>query len=171
MKFLFIIIFVMLVLSAGIASCSPDNPEPASAVSPEKPEGNDTINGGGNNNSDNNMHNKLRLTAGSVSFTITLEDNAAVKAFKMLLPMTVNMSEMNGNEKYYYLPGNLPTVTSNPGTIHAGDLLLYGSSCVVLFYKTFSTSYSYTHLGRMDNSSRLVSALGADNVNITFELQ
>lgn len=168
MRFLFITIFVMLALSAGIASCSPDNPEPVPAIPPEKPGDNDTTNGGGNNNS---MQNRLRLTAGSVSFTITLENNAAAKAFKALLPITVNMSEMNSNEKYYYLPESLPTATSNPGTIRTGDLVLYGSSCVVLFYKTFSTSYNYTYLGRMANPSGLASALGTGNVSVTFEQQ
>ena len=53
--------------------------------------------------------NKLRITIGSVSFTGTLADNATATAFKALLPMTVSMREMNGNEKYYYLPDNLPT--------------------------------------------------------------
>ena len=84
--------------------------------------------------------------------------------------MTVNMSEMNNNEKYYYLPENLPTASSNPGRIQTGDLMLYGSSCVVLFYKTFSTSYSYTRLGRVDNPVGLASALGSGNVTVTFEL-
>lgn len=78
---------------------------------------------------------------------------------------------MNGNEKYYYLPDNLPTSSSNPGRIQTGDLMLYGSSCVVLFYESFSTSYSYTRLGRVDNPSGLASALGSGSVTVSFELQ
>lgn len=74
--------------------------------------------------------------------------------------MAVNMSELNGNEKYYYLLDDLPTASSRPGIIHAGDLMLYGSSCLVRFYESFRTSYSYTRLGSVDNPSRLASALG-----------
>ena len=114
--------------------------------------------------------NKLRITIGSVSFTGTLADNATATAFKALLPMTVSMREMNGNEKYYYLPDNLPTAASNPGTIQVGDLMLYGSDCVVLFYETFQTSYSYTRLGSLDNPSELAASLGSGSVNVTFEL-
>ena len=85
--------------------------------------------------------------------------------------MTVNMPDLNRNEKYYYLSGSLPTAASNPGTIRTGDLMLYGSNCVVLFYESFSTSYSYTRLGRVNNSSGLASALGSGSVTVTFELQ
>lgn len=83
--------------------------------------------------------------------------------------VTVRMGELNGNEKYYYLPDRLQTSASNPGTIHTGDLMLYGSDCLVLFYKTFATSYSYTRLGRLDNTSGLEAALGRGEVTVSFE--
>ena len=114
---------------------------------------------------------KMKIKIGNSTFTATLYDNATVTEFKSLLPMSVNMVELNGNEKYVDLPGSLPTNGSNPGTIRNGDLMLYGSSTLVLFYKTFSTSYSYTKLGRIDDVTGLVAALGTGNVSVTFELQ
>lgn len=112
---------------------------------------------------------RLRITVGTASFTGTLADNATAAAFRALLPVTIRMSELNGNEKYCYLSGNLPTAAANPGTIHAGDLMLYGSNCVVLFYETFRTSYSYTRIGRLDDPAGLASALGSGSVSIRFE--
>ena len=85
--------------------------------------------------------------------------------------MTINMRELNGNEKYFDLPNNLPANASSPGTIQAGDLMLYGSNTLVLFYKSFSTSYNYTPIGRIDDASGLTAALGSENVTVTFALQ
>ena len=113
---------------------------------------------------------KILITVNSQTFTTTLLDNNSAKAFKELLPLTINMTELNGNEKYYGLPNSLPTNSSNPGTIKNGDLMLYGSTTLVLFYKTFSTSYSYTKLGSVDDVTGLASALGSGNVTATFEV-
>ena len=69
------------------------------------------------NNSDGNRHptgDKMRIKIGINTFAATLYDNATAAAFKSLLPMTVNMVELNGNEKYFDLPGNLPISASNP---------------------------------------------------------
>jgi len=49
--------------------------------------------------------------------------------------------------------------------------MLYGSKTLVLFYKTFSTSYSYTKLGEVDDATGLASALGPRDTKVTFELE
>ena len=85
--------------------------------------------------------------------------------------MTVNMVELNGNEKYFDLSGNLPTNASNLRMIQSGDLMIYGSNTLVLFYKTFSTSYIYTRLGRIDDTERLAAAVGSRNVMVMYELE
>jgi hypothetical protein len=113
----------------------------------------------------------MKITIGTNIFTATFYNNATATAFKAKLPMTINMTELNGNEKYFDLPNNLPTNVSNPGTIQTGDLMLYGSNTLVLFYKTFSTSYNYTRLARIDNPSGLAAALGSGNITVKFELE
>ncbi len=112
---------------------------------------------------------KIKIREGLQTFTATLLDNNSAKAFKEMLPLTINMVELNNNEKYYDLPNSLPTNSSNPGTIKNGDLMLYGSKTLVLFYKTFSTSYSYTKLGSVDDVTGLTATLGSGNVSVTFE--
>lgn len=126
------------------------------------------------NNSNNNLDStkgKMNIQIGTHTLSATLYDNATVAAFKGLLPVTVNMIELNGNEKYVDLSRSLPANASSPGTIQAGDLMLYGSSTLVLFYKTFATSYSYTKLGRIDDVSALAAAVGSGDVTVRFELK
>lgn len=122
-------------------------------------------------NDNSNMNSTLKLTIGQTSFTAILEDNATVKELQSLLPMIQQMDELNGNEKYCYLSSSLPTAASRPGTIHAGDIMLYGSSCIVIFYKTFSSGYSYTRIGHIDNVEQLAQAVGSGSVSVRFEMQ
>lgn len=147
------ILILMLVLVSGASFCNNEDE---------------------NIKTDNNTpmaNGKIKITVNSRTFTATLLDNNSAKAFKEMLPLTIHMTELNGNEKYYDLPNSLPTNASNPGTIKNGDLLLYGSKTLVLFYKTFSTSYSYTQLGAIDDVTGLASALGSGNVTVTFEVE
>lgn len=123
------------------------------------------------NDASNTDSMKLKITVGSNTFSATVYNNATATSFKTQLPLTINMRELNGNEKYFDLPNNLPTNASNPETIQTGDFMLYGSNTLVLFYKTFSTSYNYTRLARVDNPSGLATALGSGNITVKFELE
>lgn len=110
----------------------------------------------------------FKLTIGGTVFNAELANNATARAFDALLPITLSMTELNGNEKYKYLDTTLPTNASCPGTIHAGDILLYGNNCVVVFYKTFNTSYSYTKIGKITDPTGLEAAVGAGGVEVQF---
>ena len=46
---------------------------------------------------------QIKITVGDDIFTATLADNQTAEAFAEMLPLTLDMSEMNGNEKYYYI--------------------------------------------------------------------
>lgn len=114
---------------------------------------------------------KLNITIGTSSFSATIYNNVAASAFIDRLPLTLTMIELNNNEKYTDLEESLPTNASNPGTIQNGDLMLYGSNTLVLFYQTFSTSYCYTKIGKINNPIKLQKALGSGNVVVTFEIK
>ncbi len=107
---------------------------------------------------------RIVIRAGSRSFPTVLYDHRAAVEMWEKLPLTLDMSELNGNEKYA-----LPVDASVPEAVHKGDLMLYGADCLVLFYKDFSTSYTYTPLGRVENPSGLAEALGTGNVRVVFE--
>jgi hypothetical protein len=147
-------------LLLGVASCNSTNPvQKAAASSPASSR--DQV-------ASDAAEGKMKINIGSKTFTATLEDNPTVSKLKALLPLTVEMTELNGNVKYYHLSTRLPTNEINPGTIQNGDIMLYGDNSLVLFYKSFKTSYSYTRLGRIDDPSGLAAAVGDGDVSVSF---
>jgi hypothetical protein len=114
---------------------------------------------------------QMTIKIGPSTFTATLEENPTVAAFKAMLPMTIKMTELNGNEKYYRMGRELPSKAAAPGKIQNGDLMLYGADTLVLFYKSFPTTYSYTRLGRIDDPAGLAAAIGSGDVMVTYELK
>lgn len=112
----------------------------------------------------------IHLQVGSKTFTAKLFDNESVQALIAKLPMTITMTELNGNEKYYQLPNRLPTNAQDVRAIKRGDLMFYSSDTLVLFYKGFTTSYSYTKLGYVEEVAGLEQALGSGSVKVTFSL-
>lgn len=107
---------------------------------------------------------------GGERFAIDLADNETASAFARLLPLEANMSELNGNEKYIYLNDALPSQPANPGTIEAGDVMLYGDSCLVVFYKSHPTSYAYTRIGKINDTASLAEAVGSGSVEMSFNI-
>ena len=123
------------------------------------------------NLNDKLISNKMKIKIGLETFTVTLFDNETTEVFKTMLPLTLKMSELNGNEKYIQFSTDLPASTESTGTIHEGDLMFWGANTLVLFYKTFKTPYRYTKLGHIENPRGLASAVGSGDVTISFQLE
>lgn len=120
-----------------------------------------------NNETDNKKEvvNSVKAIIDDEEYIINLENNNTVNSFINILPKELNMKELNGNEKYVYLDITLPTNSYNPKRINAGDVMLYGNNCLVIFYKSFDTEYSYTKIGHIDN----IPNLGNGDILVKFE--
>ena len=99
------------------------------------------------------------------TYKLNLESNTTVDEFIRLLPKEYTMNELNGNEKYVYINESLSTVKYMPKKIEKGDVMLYGDNCIVIFYKSFDTNYSYTKIGHIDN----LDDLGNKDIVVRFE--
>lgn len=112
----------------------------------------------------------VTITINGEKIALTLADNDTAQAFADMLPLEAEFSELNGNEKYLYMDQPLPSDGSIVPEIEAGDIMLYGDSCIVIFYQTHSNSaYSYTPIGKITNTENLASAVGSGNVAVSIE--
>ncbi len=124
----------------------------------------------GNNGEENEggyqeIKKEMSVVIDGISYPVTLENNDAVYDLLKLLPLEIKMNELNGNEKYHYLDASLKISPMTVGTIEKGDIMIYQGDCLVLFYKTFDTSFSYTKIGHIDN----LPDLGSEDITVTFE--
>ena len=111
----------------------------------------------------------VNLTMHNRTFRVVLEDNETARAFRNLLPLELNMDDVNGNEKYTVLSETIQNDSpKNPGTIYAGDLMCYGNAGLVMFYETFASSYSYVKIGHIDDVNGYLSALESGSVQVSI---
>jgi hypothetical protein len=106
------------------------------------------------------------ITIGERHFLVTLADTKAAREFASMLPLTLDMDDLHSNEKHAELPKALPTDQEQPKIIHNGNLMLWGSSTIVVFYKDFNTSY--TRIGHIKDAAYLPQELGRGSIRVTF---
>ena len=115
-----------------------------------------------------NNSTQINIEIGKKTFKATLYNNKTSRALLKKFPLSCKMSELNGNEKYKYLSYELPTNEKKVKRIKAGDIMLYGSDCLVVFYKSHKTSYKYTKVGHINNTRELKKAVGKGKVKMKF---
>ena len=74
------------------------------------------------------------------------------------------MKNLNGNEVYHEFNENFKKDEKSINIINTGDIYLYQSNCLVLFYKSFSTSYKYTEIGKLKEPIQLENVIGSGDV-------
>ncbi len=128
---------------------------------------NQTVNEENNINDDGSIEvvKSMKAIIDGKEYTIDLENNETVRRFIEILPQELNMTDLNNNEKYVNLDISLPTNSINPKKIYKGDVMLYGDNCIVIFYESFDTQFSYTKIGHIDN----LPDLGKDSIKVIFE--
>lgn len=118
-----------------------------------------------NNNVTEKVSGTVKVFINDKEYKLNLYDNETSSSLVKLFPIEVTMKTLNENEVYVYLDEKLPTNSYNPKTINAGDVMLYGDNCLVIFYKTFNTSYSYTKIGHIDD----LPIINEDTVRVRIE--
>lgn len=109
--------------------------------------------------------NVMKINIGYEKYVINVENEALMEEIYNALPETFTMNELNGNEKYYYLNSTMKNANSEAvGQVQKGDVMLFGSDCLVIFYDSFETEFRYTKIGHIDN----LGDIGSSNVEVSI---
>ena len=154
-------ILVVIVVSAIVTTILMNNKSPN--IDPELNQETSITN---NNEKENKMA-KIYASLNNEKLEINLEENSTTSALVKLLPLDITMNDLNKNEKYAYLDESLPTNTYSPKHIEAGDVMLFGDNCLVIFYESFDTSYSYSKIGHINN----LPSLDDGNISINIDVK
>lgn len=100
--------------------------------------------------------------------SVQLEDNATVKAILAEVPFTIQMDDLNQNEKYYYFDKSFPTNPQPIQTIEAGDVLLYQNNCLVIFYQAAEPIVPYTRIGKIIDFQDIRTSFGNESVSVQW---
>ena len=114
---------------------------------------------------------EIILKVKNKEYEAVLYDNSATRELIKNFPITITMSDLHENEKYYNFSKSFSTSSENVASINKGDIMLFGDNCLVIFYKSFSTRYKYTKLGYIKNTEDLESSFGKGDISITFEIE
>ena len=163
--FLFIFMILLTSCSKSDNSSTPSNTDKPSITITTSSDDNPTTKENGTANME------LTLKIDSTEVEVIWADNDSVKALKNLAKdgLTINMSKYGGFEQVGSIGSTLPSsdtrITTNPG-----DIVLYSSNQIVIFY--CSNTWSYTKLGHINLSkSELTDLLGDEDVVITLSLE
>ena len=166
-----ILILLLAVTFVGLTSCdkpnstpNPTTDEPSTTIT--TPQDDKTI-----TKEDETANMKLTLKINDIENDVIWTNNDSVRALKNLAKdgLTINMSKYGGFEQVGSIGSTLPSadtrITTNPG-----DIVLYSSNQIVLFYD--SNTWSYTKLGHINLSkSELTDLLGDEDVVVTIDLK
>lgn len=121
--------------------------------------------------SDEIMNKTLVLKIGNTEVDVFWADNASVTALKELAKggLTINMSNYGGFEQVGSLGTSITSADARI-TTSPGDIVLYSSNQIVIFYD--SNTWAYTKLGHINLSkSELTDLLSDGDVTITVTLK
>ena len=109
----------------------------------------------------------MKLIIDEKEIEVTWEDNPSIEAIKSIAPLSINMHQYGGFEQVgpigQSIVSNDKKITTEPG-----DIVLYASNQIVIFFG--SNTWDYTKLGHINlSNSELYSLLNKENISLIIK--
>jgi hypothetical protein len=115
---------------------------------------------------------KIRLKVGNKVLTATLADNKAARDFVSLLPLTLNMNDLFGREKFGHLPRAISEEGKRTHTYAIGDIAYWSPGPdVAIYYQQDGEKIpdpGIIAIGKIDSGVEALNVRGS--VKVTMEL-
>lgn len=170
-----LLISILLLFILPLAACSEDqtDTEPAAPDSKETEDVQEEVTAGETDPDTDEETFTMKMRINDTDVKVSWENNASVRALSELASqgdVTIEMNAYGGFEQVGPIGTTLPSNDTSIKT-KAGDIMLYTSDQMVIFYG--SNSWSYTRLGRITDksSSELRDLLSGSGVTVTISAE
>ena len=164
---------ICILLSLAMACCAAPQEEmsadPAGSQSAETDEALDVTEENTETNNEKESI-EMKMTINDIAVEVSWENNDSTRALAEMVkegPLTIHTEPYGGFEQVGDIGTKLPSSDTDI-TTEAGDIMLYTSDHMVIFYG--SNSWAYTRLGRITDKSEseLRELLGGSGVDVTI---
>ncbi|MFZ7101411.1 MAG: cyclophilin-like fold protein [Peptococcaceae bacterium] len=182
-------VLLVLALAFSLSACSKDGseskPEPSASFSgnsesnspappdtttpPAKSEETATPDTQAQEDGEEKMDIKIKITVGDQELIATLEDNATTQALLERLPLTLPMLDLYSREMCYRFPDELPADEAQTTGYEVGEIIYWppGHSFVIMYAQN-DERFNMQKIGRIDSGVEIFEETG--DVEVTVEL-
>lgn len=159
---------IAMCMVMSLSACESNNGTEELAIPEVMPEQGNGNKENDDNQNENDMITRMKITVGSHTLTATLENNPTAQAFAAKLPITLPMMDLYGREMCYRFPEALPADDARTRGYEVGEIIYYPPMhSFVIMYAQNGERFQMQSIGRVEGNVGVFDGIG--DVDVRFE--